>query len=120
MRVVGCAESTPALSTMSLDLLADLDDLDGGDDEELLETPAPAGTKRTRAEMEDANGEAEEGDDMSDEEDEAARKQDLEAALAEKLKGADDVKTVAKLLGSKGFQETLKVRSKEGFPGHTS
>ncbi|KAI9026156.1 hypothetical protein DFJ74DRAFT_663352 [Hyaloraphidium curvatum] len=92
---------------MSLDLLAELDDLDGGDEEEVDELPVANGLKRTHDDME---GEGEGGDeDMSDDDEEAeARKKNLEAQLTEKLKGADDVKTVAKLLNSKNFQETLK------------
>lgn len=98
---------------MSLDLLADLDDLDGGSDEEAIEeTPAAAnGLKRTREEMEEQEEGApgDDDEDMSDEEDEAVKRENLEQQLAAKLKGADDVKAVAKLLNSKGFQETLKV-----------
>jgi hypothetical protein len=96
---------------MSLDLLAELDDLDGGSDEEVEEEQAPLNVvKRSREEMEEDGAEGDEDDEMDDEQDEEAQKKSLEAVLAEKLKGADDVKAVAKLLHSKGFQDTLKVR----------
>lgn len=115
----------------SLDLIAELDELDGGDDSELddeLEASfsgaaaADKGKKRTRSEMEgdeegndgeEGNGEGADEFDEDMEEDEETRKKRVEEELAAKLKGAEDVKTVAKLWNSKGFQDTLKVRSRK-------
>ncbi|KAI9197432.1 uncharacterized protein BJ171DRAFT_519520 [Polychytrium aggregatum] len=91
---------------MDEDLLNDLEEL-GGEELEAEEEEAAQGLLRDGDQDDDADmNQHEEEDDLMDDDPDAAQK--LKAALALAVKGADDIRQIAKLIGSRTFKDILQ------------